>query len=70
MHVAFIIALARHSPAAPGGAAVAIMQVTRGPQLIPGWGQPSQSPQRRALNFRCFSPCSEDIVLGQQSLDQ
>lgn len=60
MHVAFIIALARHSPAAPGGAAVAIMQVTRGPQLIPCWGQPSQSPQRRAPYFRCFSPCSED----------
>lgn len=67
MHAAFITVLARHSPAAPRGAAVAIMQVTWDPQLIPCWGQPSQSPQRRAPNFRCFSPCSEDIVLGQQS---
>lgn len=54
MHVAFITVLARHSPAAARGGAVAIMQVTWDPQLMPC------CPQRRAPNFRCFSPCSED----------
>ena len=70
MHVAFITVLARHSPAAPGGAAVAIMQGLGTPSSYPVGDSPSQSPQRRALNFRCFSPCSEDLVLGQQSLAQ